>query len=152
MRKLKRSSLSSGSICTVSPALKRRRAYVHTAAIREVEVDLALWIEYRLWVDHHIVARAGRAETFHSFVYALALGLPNATTLKAHWSGEDAADLLACLAHANLLSDVTDSNPDEMADGKVPMTPADARAGARGHAQTTIAPSARAHHRPRRLP
>lgn len=62
-----------------------------------------LWISYRGWVDQIITARAGRAENFHSFVYAHTLGLPSAQKIKTHWSGSDAADLLACLAHARLL-------------------------------------------------
>ena len=81
-----------------------RRTWVEKAASRAVPVPLNLWIDYRLWVDRIISARAGRAETFHSFVYAHTLGLPEPRKLKAHWSGSDAADLLACLAEAGLLA------------------------------------------------
>ena len=62
-----------------------------------------LWIAYRLWVDHSITEKAGRSENFHSFVYTHTLGLPSPQRLKKHWSGSDAADLLACLAEARLL-------------------------------------------------
>lgn len=80
-----------------------RRTWVLEAVERQVPVPLRLWIAYRLWVDTIITARAGRAENFHSFVYAHTLGLPSPQKLKTHWSGSDAADLLACLADAGLL-------------------------------------------------
>ena len=107
-RKLKRGSLSAGSgrkslSRTASPLVQLRRSFVKDAAAQDVPVPLVLWIEYRLWVDRVITARAGRAEHFHSFVYIHTLGLPNGSSLKATWSGEDAADLLACLAEAGLL-------------------------------------------------
>ena len=86
--------------------LSARRAFVREATTKSVTVPLSLWIAYRLWVDTVISARAGRAEAFHSFVYAHTLGLPNPSSLKTHWSGSDAADLLACLAAEGLLGGV----------------------------------------------
>ena len=99
----KRLSMSAMRLSATNPILVANRAFVRESATREVPVPLMMWIEYRLWVDRVISARAGRSENFHSFVYAHSLGLPNAHALKQHWSGEDAADLLACLAHYGLL-------------------------------------------------
>jgi hypothetical protein len=98
----KRVRLESGEI---DPLIALRRKWVLEAAERRVVVPLQLWIAYRLWVDSIICARSGRGASFHSFVYAHTLGLPYDAmqNLKTHWSGSDAADLLACLAQEGLL-------------------------------------------------
>ena len=89
----------------IDPLIALRRKWVLEAAERRVVVPLQLWIAYRLWVDSHITARSGSTGTFHSFVYSHTLGLPYDAMqkLKTHWSGSDAADLLACLAQEGLL-------------------------------------------------
>ena len=53
-----------------------RQQLVRRAARKVHRVPMTLWVAYRMWVDDNISAsEAGRAENFHLFVHAHALGL-----------------------------------------------------------------------------
>jgi len=87
-----------------SQETQRRREWLREAPTALPKVPLLLWVAYRQWVDSVISGQKGKSESFHAFVYGWTLGLhvsPN--NLKDHWSGAEAADLLATLAAADML-------------------------------------------------
>jgi hypothetical protein len=95
-----------------SQETQRRREWMREAPTALPKVPLLLWVAYRQWVDSVISGQKGKSESFHPFVYGWTLGLhvsPN--NLKDHWSGAEAADLLATLAAADMLE----------ADGAAPL-------------------------------
>ena len=91
------------------PEIGARRRFVLAAAAGTEPVPLTLRDACNGWVKATVAARHGFAHDVHlgllAFALAHALGLPNMSTLDAfHTMAHAAADTLACLAGANLLT------------------------------------------------